>query len=604
MILFMLLLTLFFIAVSAFLSALFIPFILSPLRLIQYLRLINMKKIISLFLLLFSHDLFACGEDISLYGKYVGGSSGSTVYNPNNAVFYLIGAASSTSSGQTCSYGGGTGGMYVHSTTFFTENGGGTSSDPATFTYYDATPVYCPSGQTFDTKGQCTTCSSPNVVDPNTHLCSSPACPSGTFPAPDKTCVPNTCPLGTTRDSVTQHCVPIVCPTGQKLLSDGVCHNPCPVNSSLIADLTCHWDCPHWSKSKCGTYSASDGQSCLWSPLSNTSWTGSCLNKTDFINHWGQILPIATTRVSGNGYGTWRNGSIGAAPKLPDWEPIPVKPSEPFPIEPAPSKPANDPAYVPPSPTPVIDPIPVVDPTPVPVDPVPVVDPTPSPVVPDSPTPVPTPDPLTSPLPSPVPAPLPVPEPVIAPDPLPSPFHDPLPVPAPTPSTTPLPAPAPITVTTTVAPDPTTTTNPPTVTTTTTVPFNPAPASDPATDPNTYYGDVIYPDVPSITNFDIWDLDHFRYNAQTMVNNVLDQVDNVQNTFENTKNILDHGFQPIVLPVGACGQSMIINFYGKTVDLCPPLTETTSKYHDLFQLIVFLVGIVLSIKIFISGLRD
>lgn len=133
-------------------------------------------KLIALILsFVLASDLFACGEDISLYGKYVGGSSGSTVYNPNNAVFYLIGAASSTTSGQTCSYGGGTGGMYVHGTTFFTENGGGTSTNPATYTYYDATPVYCPSGQTFDTNGQCTICPSPNVVDGNTHLCTSVA---------------------------------------------------------------------------------------------------------------------------------------------------------------------------------------------------------------------------------------------------------------------------------------------------------------------------------------------------------------------------------------------------------------------------------------------
>ncbi|MFA5214447.1 hypothetical protein [Sulfuricurvum sp.] len=545
-----------------------------------------MKKIIFLFLLLFSLNLFAISYPAT------SGFYGNSHYTIQSSWRYVT-----FQSSQVSIY------PYVYNGIYYSATILG--ADPVyadTFDGYLATFVpdsTCPTGQIYNTSGTCTTCSSPNTIDPNTQLCTAPACPSGTFLAPDKTCVPNTCPLGTSRDSLTQYCVPITCPTGQTLLSDGACHNPCPVNSSRIADLTCHWDCPHWDKSTCGKYFDSQGNSCavgVPNLFSGITKGNSCMTSAQADANINSFLPVKLSSTA--------RTLLNAAPKLPDFTPQPLEPYSPT-LPPVP-KPANDPAYTPPFVTPTVEPIPVE-----PVPNLPANDPaytppspTVAPVTPDSPTVVPLPDPLPSPTPSPVPVPAPVPEPVVAPDPLPSPFPDPLPVPAPAPSTAPLPAPAPITVTTTVTPDPTTSTNPPTVTTTTTVPFNPAPASDPATDPNTYYGDVIYPDVPTITNFDIGDLDHFRYNAETMVNNVLDQVQNVQNTFENTKNVLDQGFQPINLPEGACGQSMSFNFYGKVVDLCPPLTETTSKYHALFQLIVFLVGVVLSIKIFISGLRD
>lgn len=116
--------------------------------------------------------------------------------------------------------------------------------------------------------------------------------------------------------------------------------------------------------------------------------------------------------------------------------------------------------------------------------------------------------------------------------------------------------------------------------------------------------DYVMPPLPNVLDFGIDDLEKFRFSAETMSRNILDQVDNVQNTFINTKTILDDGFPTPEIASGTCGSSMAFDFYDKHIDLCPPLAETTMKFAPIFQLFTFLIGLILSIRIFISGLKD
>lgn len=445
--------------------------------------------------------------------------------------------------------------------------------------YYAVTS--CPTGQV--------------VVD---GICKAPQCPSGKIlDASGKYCVPQTCPIGSTRDPHTLHCLPTKCPEGQTLISDGTCQTSCPPNSSRV-DKICRYDCGHWDKATCGKYLDSQGNACKWSYGSLWSMTysngslGSCVTASKADQDILDSLPLQG--------GAKRLPDILGEPALPEYEPQPLKPYEP--AKPVIPKPINDPDYIPPvTPTP-IEPIPVkpVEPEPLPSKPandpdyVPTIDPvtplTPDivPYVPPVPAPAPVPEPAPAPLPAPVPLPAPAPTP--APTPAPSPSPLPSPTPAPSPSPAPLPMPKPDY---TYDPVPET---PPVI--------DPVPAPAPSTVPDVNMPNVNMPPIPDILDFSIDDMDKFRYNATTMSYNILDQVDNVQNTFTNTMNILNNGFPPVVLPSGSCGSSMSFGFYGKEIDLCPPLANTSAQFAPLFQLLIFLVGLIASIKIFMIGLRD
>lgn len=462
-----------------------------------------------------------------------------------------------------------------------------------TYTYVTT----CPTGQILNAEG----------------VCKAPECPTDTIlDTSGKYCVPQICPIGSTRDPITLHCLPIKCPTGQTLISDGTCQTTCPPNSSRVGKI-CLYDCGHWSKDQCGKYTDSKGNTCKWSygdlwthTISNNS-VGSCVTETQANKDIENLIPF----IGPSSIAPFRSG----VPKLPDYEPQPLPKRTPDnnPDYAPPLKPANDPDYVPSVTPKPVEPIPVkpVEPNPylVPMIPIPN-DPDYIPTVPD-PTPL-SPDiaPYVAPAPEPAPAPLPLPAPEVLPAPAPSPA--PLPAPAPSPIAVPLPAPLPSPVPLPM-PKPDYAFDP--------VP-EPAPVPDPVYDPIT--GELIpapapvpspypvaeplpnvaMPGIPDVLDFSIDDMDRFRYQAELMSDNILDQVDNVQNTFTNTMNILNQGFPPVSLPDGTCGSSMAFNFYGRHIDLCPPLAESSAQFAPLFQLLIFLVGLIASIKIFISGLRD
>lgn len=424
-----------------------------------------------------------------------------------------------------------------------------------------------------------------------------PTCPVGKIKdASGLYCVPSTCPVGSTRDPITLHCLPIKCPIGQTLISDGTCQTTCPPNSSRV-DKICRYDCGHWTKDTCGKYLDSKGNHCKWSygNLFTSTFHGSCVTEAQANDDIEKLFPLKLSPTS--------LPKIFGEPEYPDYEPMPIKPYEPTTI-PIP-KPANDPAYVPPvEPTPVTPiPIkPVVEPIPAPKpandpDYVPTIEPV-TPLTPDivpysppAPSPAPVPEPAPAPLPAPEPLPVPAPSPAPAPAPAPSPLPSPEPAPAPAPSPLPLPKPDyvfdPL-------PDPV-------IDPATGEPVPVTPSPYPAIEP---MPNVSMPAVPDVLDFSIDDMDKFRYNATTMSYNILDQVDNVQNTFTNSMNILNQGFPPVQLPTGSCGSSMAFDFYGKHIDLCPPLANTSAQFAPLFQLLIFMVGLIASIKIFISGLRD
>ncbi|MDP3119954.1 MAG: hypothetical protein Q8N01_06040 [Sulfuricurvum sp.] len=420
------------------------------------------------------------------------------------------------------------------------------------------------------------------ILDSN-NVCKLAECPVGTIKdASGKYCVPQTCPVGSTRDPNTLHCLPTKCPEGQTLISDGTCQTSCPPNSSRV-DKICRYDCGHWSKDLCGKYLDSQGNKCVWSYGSfiKPVWTGSdlgyCTTEDGLIRDIESIPAVP----------------LGAhpLPKLPEYQPMPIKPYEP--VKPDIPKPANDPAYVPPVTPKPVEPIPAIPlPTTKPAndpDYVPTIEPV-TPLTPDiAPYAPPSPEPAPAPLPAPVPLPAPAPAPSPTPSPLPSPepeeIPDPLPLPMPKPDYTfdPVPEPEPVI-------DPVT--------------GEPVPAPAPSSVPDVNMPNVNMPSIPDVLDFSVDDMDKFRYNATTMSYNILDQVDNVQNTFTNTMNILNNGFPPVVLPSGSCGSSMSFGFYGKEIDLCPPLANTSAQFAPLFQLLIFLVGLIASIKIFMIGLRD
>lgn len=535
-----------------------------------------MKFLFLLFFAFFSSSAFATCSLHLVLGTYSLSGSGQTPWTsgttiPNGVTDSFDGAGCLTQRVIT-----------VYTTTSYISSSGTLYYTYLTSFYSNASS--CPSGQSPDSSG----------------FCKNPTCPIGKMlDASGKYCVDQVCPVGSSRDPITFHCLPIKCPSGQTLISDGTCQITCPPNSSRV-DKICRYDCGHWSKSQCGTYLNSKGEVCQWTYGNLFTHTfsygslGSCVTSAQNTKNIQQLLPLKLSTSS--------LAKVLGAPDLPDYEPMPIKPYEPV-VVPIP-KPANVPDYVPPvEPIPVrpipvkpLDPIPekpINDPdyvptiepvTPLTPDIVPYVAPVPEPLPAPSPVPLPAPEPFPAPVPSPAPLPAPAPSPIVAPAPAPAPSPSPLPMPKPEYTFDPVPAPAPA----------------PVIDPVTGLPA-PAPAPVPVIEP---MPNVAMPAVPNVLDFSIDDMDKFRYNATTMSRNILDQVDNVQNTFTNTMSILNQGFPPVQLPTGSCGSSMAFNFYGKHIDLCPPLANTSAQFAPLFQLLIFMVGLIASIKIFISGLRD
>jgi hypothetical protein len=165
--------------------------------------------------------------------------------------------------------------------------------------------------------------------------------------------------------------------------------------------------------------------------------------------------------------------------------------------------------------------------------------------------------------------------------PSPTPISDPISTPAPTPVPDSTPSPTPDSNTS----------------------FTPSPTSDPAND-TINFPDLGVPDVPSIGLFDITDLDHFRYDASTLIQNINTQMSSAQDTFQNAYNSISNGFPTPNISDGSCGNSLQFSFAGKSIDLCASLTAAVSPFTPLFQFIFFIGGLLIAFKIFLIGLKD
>ena len=446
----------------------------------------------------------------------------------------------------------------------------------------------CPSGQVNDNTGSCVpvaTCVAPLILNSNTNTCDIPVCSAGTvWSTTSNSCV-SACTAPQIWSTTYSKCVqPCVSPNQYDV--NGACHVPCPVNSSFqYSTGKCFYDCPKWNGNykACANALDSQGNQCMMSLAVFGSTQGKCLTQAQANNTIDiPLVPMSTSAVKAI------QELESAVPKIePD-----IKPA----IQPLPETiPANDPNYVP-IPKPANDPnyVPnVVPETPVTPDIVPANDP-----LTDVPTPIIT--PTTTPTPTVDPAPTVAPDPLTTdPVPTPTPTTDPVPTVAPTPNPTPIGDPA-STPAPTIAPDAPPSTVPNTDSNST---FTPSPTSDPANN-TVNFPDVGVPDVPDIGLFDVSDLDHFRYDATTLLQNVNSQMNNVQNTFQGAYSALANGFPTPQISSGQCGNALQFSFAGQSVDLCEPLTRGVTPFAPIIQFLFFMVGLVVAVKIFIYGLKD
>lgn len=136
---------------------------------------------------------------------------------------------------------------------------------------------------------------------------------------------------------------------------------------------------------------------------------------------------------------------------------------------------------------------------------------------------------------------------------------------------------------------------------------NPFPSSTP---PTTAVGqDLInapmpsysFPETENFVHFDVKPIDDMMTATSDLYTNIKTQLGAAQTTFNDTKALLDGSWAPPVIPAGACGDSLILNFHGKEVDLCPPIMNTAVQFSPIVAPVVTLGGMALSIIIFIGG---
>lgn len=110
-----------------------------------------------------------------------------------------------------------------------------------------------------------------------------------------------------------------------------------------------------------------------------------------------------------------------------------------------------------------------------------------------------------------------------------------------------------------------------------------------------------FPDLVEFVPFDVVPVNNMISETSELFGNIHTQLTAIKTTFDDTKGLLNGSWTPPVIPSGACGDSLVLHWHGKDVDLCPPMLETTSQFSPIVTPLVTLGGMALSIVIFIGG---
>lgn len=112
---------------------------------------------------------------------------------------------------------------------------------------------------------------------------------------------------------------------------------------------------------------------------------------------------------------------------------------------------------------------------------------------------------------------------------------------------------------------------------------------------------------PSLSDFNPFSIEGLSSTMEAfgdMFSNMYDQLTSIGTTFDETKAMLQNGFETPTIRNAQCGTSMQFAWHGQTIDLCPPMTDFLSKFYALFSLLVTISGTVLAIRIYLGAMKD
>jgi hypothetical protein len=131
---------------------------------------------------------------------------------------------------------------------------------------------------------------------------------------------------------------------------------------------------------------------------------------------------------------------------------------------------------------------------------------------------------------------------------------------------------------------------------------NNIPASQPGQDIiNAPMPSYSFPTLGDFTPFEKTSTDGMISDTATLFSNVGSQLTSVKSTFDSTKSLLNGSWTPPTIPPGVCGNTLVLNWHGRAIDLCPPIVDSTSKASPIVSPIVTLGGMGLAISIFLGG---
>lgn len=110
--------------------------------------------------------------------------------------------------------------------------------------------------------------------------------------------------------------------------------------------------------------------------------------------------------------------------------------------------------------------------------------------------------------------------------------------------------------------------------------------------------------LPELENYVPYDSSAFndmKTGVSELLTNIGTQLTAVKTSFDTTKALLNGSWSPPVIPAGACGDSLVLHWHGRNVDLCPPMMNATSQVSPIVTPIITLGGMALAITIFIGG---
>lgn len=110
-----------------------------------------------------------------------------------------------------------------------------------------------------------------------------------------------------------------------------------------------------------------------------------------------------------------------------------------------------------------------------------------------------------------------------------------------------------------------------------------------------------FPELVDFVPYDLAPVNELMTGTSELFDNIHTQLTAIETTFESTQALINGSWTPPVFPAGSCGDSLVLNWHGRNIDLCPPIVETTSHFSPIVASIVTLGGMALSITIFIGG---